>query len=178
MAESPYPPYIPLRTIVWGGAASIVTTRPLRIEAVTTADRPLVWEETGWRFVPTVESRTAPVGVETVIEVPPVDLTGWVTPGGDPVDPTLGPTHRYTTTITVYDGDKVVDRQVYGPYMILTGTGIIDGDLLAAAGAAPSPVAPTAVWILPDTDPIPPASRVGEFTLDPVTGDLSIIEES
>ena len=166
MPVSPYPDYVPLRTIVWGGASSIVTTRNLRIEAVTTADRVLVWAETMWRFVPTVESRPGPTGMEAVIEVPPTDLAGWITPDGVPVDPNLGPTHRYTTTVRVFDGAKVVEEFTVGPYRVPSGEEALDGDGLVGDGLAPSPVEAAFLWNLTGLPDFPPEALPGQWGID------------
>lgn len=178
MAESPYPPYIPLRTIVWGRSLQMETTAPLRIETHTTASRPLVWRETAEGFFPAGEVRTPPTGEEAVIEVPATDLSGWVDPvTGDPVDPALGPTHTYSTRVRVLDGDRLVREYIVGPYVVPSGVDPIDGELLRSAGLAPSTAVPTTTWTVPDDAPIPSNAVAGEFTLDPVTGQLSLLEE-
>ncbi|MBD8477550.1 hypothetical protein [Microbacterium sp. CFBP 8794] len=167
MAESPYPPYIPLRTIVWGRALQMETTRPLRIETETRASRSLVWAETAEPFFPAGEVRTPPVGVEAVIEVPSTYLAGWVDPAtGDPVDPTAGPTHTYTTRVRVFDGDRLVNDYEVGPYVVPAGITPLDGELLRFLGLAPSPLTSAALWDLTGLDDFPPGAAVGDWGVD------------
>ncbi|MCW2165420.1 hypothetical protein B0I12_002575 [Microbacterium hydrothermale] len=167
MAESPYPPYIPLRTIVWGRALQMETTRPLRVETTTHASRPLTWAATAESFFPAGEVRIPPTGEEAVIEVPRTDLSGWVDPiTGAPLDPGLGPSHTYTTTVRVYDGERVVDEYTVGPYAAPAGTGVIDGDLLRFAGDAPAQATAAAPWDLTGGQDFPPYAATGDWGID------------
>lgn len=171
MVDSPYPDYIPLRTIVWGGAAKLETTAPLRVEARTVGSRSLMWGETGWRFEAVGESRTAPNGVEAVIEVPPTDLTGWI----DPVSliPVTGLTHTYTTTLSVFDGPLQVAQYVIGPYEVPTGATALDGDLLFPVT---TPVTPGAwIWFGPNP-PSDPAAYVGWYKTNALPGEPNYFE--
>lgn len=167
MAESPYPPYVPLRTIVWGRSLQMETTRPLRIETRTSASRALVWRETAEGFFPAGEVRTPPTGEEAVIEVPNTYLDGWVDPAtGDPVDPTKGPTHTYTTQVRVLDGDSLVDEYEVGPYVVPAGTTPLDGELLRYIGLAPSTSTSAVLWDLTGLADFPPGAAVGDWGVD------------
>lgn len=164
MAESPYPPYIPLRTIVWGRELKLETTGPLRVRVDITASRPLVWLETAESFFPAGEQRTPPIGVEAVVEVPPTDLIGWVTTEGVPVDPTAGPTHVYTAVVSVLDGDKVIGRRTVRNIHVPSGAGFLEGALLVGEGLAPSDDPAPYFWDLNAAGgDFPPAARPGEL---------------
>lgn len=175
MVDSPYPNYIPLRTLVGGRSLQLETTRPLRIEMTTTASRPLVWIATAEGFFPDGEVRTPPTGEEAVIELPPTDLTGWVDPAsGDPVDPEAGPTHTYTTRVRVLDGARVVDQYEIGPYPVPSGSEPMDLELLRFNGIAPSPVAAPPLWDLSGDADFPPQSAEGDWGID-ITGGVTRI---
>ncbi|MFF7681450.1 hypothetical protein ACFZA2_01725 [Microbacterium sp. NPDC007973] len=167
MADSPYPPYIPLRTISWGRDLKLETTAPLRTETKTVASRSLVWQATGEAFFPAGAVRTPTVGEEAVIEVPRTDLTGWVdAQTGDPLDPALGPTHTYVTTVSVFDGERLVDRYDVGPYAVTAGTGAIDGDLMRFNGIAPPAYSAAVPWDLTGGASFPPAAKNGDIGID------------
>lgn len=175
MAESPYPPYIPLRTVVWGRELALETTRPLRVETHTTASRALVWRETAEGFFPSGEVRTPPTGEEAIIEVPSTDLTGWVDPvTGDPVDPNAGPTHTYTTRVRVLDGDRLLNEYSIGPYEVPSGDEPIDGELLRFDGLAAAPIAAPPLWDLAGDTEFPPQSVEGDWGID-LTGGVTRI---
>lgn len=129
-----FPDYIPTRTVTAGKAFALETAAPLPVKISVRASRSLIWGATGYRFEAVGAAATGEGFDEASLELPVTDLNGWRdanTRAEIEISEEGFQTHSHT-----YSADVTVGSKTYkiGPFVLPSGTGDIDLDLVVPTG--------------------------------------------